>query len=99
MSETRDVKLDVFVARALRWGAYISFTILLAGFVLSPVLSGHTQHLIDTIGILILMATPAFRVLIALIVFVRERDIKYSLVALGVLLILLLGSVFGIGEH
>ncbi len=99
MSEARDVKLDMFVARALRWGAYISFAILLAGFVLSPFLSGHAQHLIDTIGILILMATPAFRVLIALIVFVRERDIKYSLVALGVLLILLLGSVFGIGEH
>ena len=99
MSEVRDVQLDVYVARALRWGAYFSFAILIVSFVLAPFVSGHTQHLISTIGVLVLMATPAFRVLIALVVFVREHDIRYSLVALGVLLILLLGAVFGIGEH
>jgi len=99
MTEARDQRLDRFVARALRWGAYISFSILLIGFLLSPFVSVSTQHLVDTVGVVILMATPAFRVLVALVVFVRERDFKYSLVALGVLLILLLGSVFGIGEH
>jgi uncharacterized membrane protein len=99
MTEARDPKLDLLVARALRWGAYFAFGILLAGLVLSPFVSSHAAHLIYVVGVLVMMATPAFRVLIALVVFVRERDFKYSLVALGVLLILLLGSVFGIGEH
>lgn len=99
MTEARDQNLDLLVARALRWGAYLAFAILLAGLVLSPFVSTHNAHLIDTVGVLVMMATPAFRVLIAVVVFVRERDFKYSLVALGVLLILLLGSVFGIGEH
>ncbi len=99
MTEARDPKLDLLVARSLRWGAYIAFGILLAGLVLSPFVSPRTAHLVNTVGVLVMMTTPAFRVLIAVVVFVRERDFKYSLVALGVLLILLLGSVFGIGEH
>ena len=50
-------------------------------------------------GVVLMMATPVFRVFIALLVFLKEKDYKYSLITLGVLLILILGSVFGIGEH
>jgi uncharacterized membrane protein len=99
MTEARDQKLDIVVARSLRWGAYIAFAILLAGLLLAPFLPVHTTLLIDTVGVVVMMSTPAFRVLIAIIVFLRERDYKYTLVATGVLLILLLGSIFGIGEH
>ncbi len=99
MTEARDQNLDIVVARSLRWGAYIAFAILLAGLLLTPFLPVHTTFLIDTIGVVVMMSTPAFRVLIAIIVFLRERDYKYTLVATGVLVILLLGSVFGIGEH
>lgn len=99
MTEARDQKLDVVVARSLRWGAYIAFAILLAGLISTPFLPLRTTFLIDTVGVVVMMSTPAFRVLIAIIVFLRERDYKYTLVATGVLLILLLGSIFGIGEH
>lgn len=99
MTEARDQKLDIVVARSLRWGAYIAFAILLAGLLSTPFLPVHTTFLIDTVGVVVMMSTPAFRVLIAIIVFLRERDYKYTLVATGVLLILLLGSIFGIGEH
>ncbi len=99
MSETRDRQLDKVIALSLRWGAYISFVILLAGLISTAFLPVRTTYLIDTVGIVVMMSTPAFRVLIAVIVFFRERDYKYTLVATGVLLILLLGSVFGIGEH
>jgi uncharacterized membrane protein len=99
MSEARDQQLDKVVALSLRWGAYISFAILLTGLVSTTVLPVRTTYLIDLVGVVVMMSTPAFRVLIAVIVFFRERDYKYTLVATGVLLILLLGSIFGIGEH
>jgi hypothetical protein len=31
--------------------------------------------------------------------FFREKDYKYGWISFGVLMILVLGSVFGIGEH
>ncbi len=99
MSETRDPKLDAFVASTLRWGAYAAFGVLLAALILTPLVSAATSGLLYRVGVLVMMATPALRVFIALLVFLRERDYKYALVSAGVLLILLLGSVFGIGEH
>lgn len=99
MSEQRDPRLDTFVARSLRWGAYAAFAVLLAALVATPFIPAQRSETLYRIGVLVMMATPGLRVLIALLVFLRERDYKYSLVAAGVLLILLLGSVFGIGEH
>ena len=39
------------------------------------------------------------RVLVACFLFFKEKDWKYGWISLGVLVILMLGSVFGIGEH
>lgn len=99
MSEKRDRQLDEVVALSLRWGAYVSFAILLTGLVATAFLPVRTTYLIDLVGVVVMMSTPAFRVLIAIIVFFREQDYKYTLIATGVLLILLMGSIFGIGEH
>ncbi len=99
MSESRDPRLDTFVASSLRWGAYAAFAVLLVALIATLFVSSTTASLLYRAGVLVMMATPGLRVLIALLVFLRERDYKYSLVAAGVLLILLLGSVFGIGEH
>jgi uncharacterized membrane protein len=46
-----------------------------------------------------MLATPVVRVLVACVLFFREKDLRYGYISLGVLVILLLGSVFGIGEH
>ena len=99
MSEARDPRLDAIIAKTLRWGAYVAFAVLLAALIATPFVSSHTAGQLYRAGVLVMMATPGLRVLIAMLVFLRERDYKYSLVAAGVLLILLLGSVFGIGEH
>jgi len=37
--------------------------------------------------------------MVACFLFFREKDRKYGLISLGVLVILLLSAVFGIGEH
>ena len=99
MSEARDKSLDLILARALRWGAYLGFVVLLAGVVGGFFLPHGQVQKIKMVGVVLMMATPVFRVFIALLVFLKEKDYKYSLITLGVLLILILGSVFGIGEY
>jgi len=49
--------------------------------------------------VLLMLATPVVRVLVAGILFLREKDWKYGAISLGVLTILLLSAAFGIGEH
>jgi uncharacterized membrane protein len=54
---------------------------------------------IEHAGVLLMLATPVVRVLVAGVLFLREKDWKYGAISLGVLAILLLSAVFGIGEH
>jgi uncharacterized membrane protein len=49
--------------------------------------------------VLLMLATPVVRVAVAAVLFLRENDWKYGAISCGVLAILLLGAVFGIGEH
>jgi hypothetical protein len=39
------------------------------------------------------------RVAVACFLFFREKDNRYGWISFGVLAILMLGAVFGIGEH
>jgi uncharacterized membrane protein len=42
-----------------------------------------------SLGILVMMFTPLLRVVVAIFSFLQERDLKYTIIALGVLVILL----------
>jgi len=53
---------------------------------------------IVTAGIALLIALPILRVILMLIVFVRERELRFSVIALLVLAIILAGSVLGIAS-
>jgi uncharacterized membrane protein len=48
------------------------------------------------LGVLLLLLTPLFRILVAIISFALERDLKYVLIALGVLSVVLLSISFAI---
>lgn len=98
MSEQRDLTLDSIVAKALRLGAYLGFAIL-AVALLATFVAPQYATLLAKIGVIVMIATPPFRLIIALIVFLYERDYHYAAITSGVLLILLLSAVFGIGEH
>jgi len=54
---------------------------------------------IERAGVLLMLATPVVRVIVACFLFFREKDYRYGYISLGVFLILMLGVVFGIGEH
>jgi uncharacterized membrane protein len=47
-------------------------------------------------GILLLLLTPLFRIIVAGVSFALERDLKYVLISLGVLLVVLLSISFAV---
>jgi len=60
---------------------------------------GSLPEQIERAGVLLMLATPVVRVLVAGILFLQEKDWKYGAISFGVLTILLLSALFGIGEH
>ena len=98
MSEQRDFTLDRIVSKALKLGAYLGFAILAVALVATFV-APNLAVLLSRVGVIVMIVTPPFRLLIAAIVFLYERDYRYVAITSGVLLILLLSAVFGIGEH
>lgn len=99
MSQLREPAFDRIVAIVLRTGAFGCFFIMLAGLIVGWFVRGGIPLGIERAGVLLMLATPVVRVIVACFLFFREKDWKYGWISLGVLVILMLGSVFGIGEH
>jgi len=99
MNQMREPAFDRIVGLVLQVGAFGCFFIMLAGLIDGLFMNGHIPLDIERAGVLLMLATPVVRVAVACFLFFREKDYKYGYVSLGVLVILLLGSVFGIGEH
>jgi len=99
MSQVREPEFDRAVALVLRVGAFGCFFIMLTGLIVEFIVPGRIPLLIERTGVLLMLATPVVRVMVACYLFFREKDTRYGLISLGLLVILLLGSVFGLGEH
>jgi uncharacterized membrane protein len=99
MSQMREPAFDRAVALVLRIGAFSCFFVMLAGLIDGLFMTGRIPLQIERIGVLLMLATPVVRVIVACFLFFREKDWKYGWISLGVLFILMLGAVFGIGEH
>jgi uncharacterized membrane protein len=99
MSQLREPAFDRIVASVLRTGAYACFFIMLAGLIVGVFRKGSNALEIEKVGVLLMLATPVVRVIVACFLFFREKDYRYGWISLGVLVILMLGAVFGIGEH
>lgn len=99
MSQLREPAFDRIVAMVLRFGAFSCFFVMLAGLMDGLFMTGRIPVDIERTGVLLMLATPVVRVIVSCYLFFREKDYKYGWISLGVLVILMLGSVFGIGEH
>lgn len=99
MSEMREPAFDRIVALVLRVGAFGCFFVMLAGLLIGLFIHGRIPAEVERAGVLLMLATPVVRVLVAGVLFLREKDWKYGAISFGVLTILLLGALFGIGEH
>jgi uncharacterized membrane protein len=99
MSQLREPEFDRVVAFVLRVGAFGCFFIMLTGLLAGLFVPGRIPQEIERAGVLLMLATPVVRVLVAGVLFLRERDWKFGAISFGVLTILLLSAIFGIGEH
>lgn len=99
MSERREPSFDRIVALVLRTGAFACFVTMLAGLIVGLFIEGLIPLEIERAGVLLMLATPVVRVIVACFLFFWEKDFRYGYISLGVLVILMLGAVFGIGEH
>jgi uncharacterized membrane protein len=99
MSQQRDPSFDRIVALVLRFGASGCFFIMLTGLIVGFFMNGLIPLEIERAGVLLMLATPVVRVIVACFLFFWEKDYKYGYISLGVLVILMLGAAFGIGEH
>jgi uncharacterized membrane protein len=99
VNQLREPAFDRAVALVLRVGAFSCFCIMLAGLMVGIFLKGRVPLEIERAGVLLMLATPVVRVIVACFLFFREKDYRYGYISLGVLIILMLGAVFGIGEH
>ncbi len=89
-----DPAADRVVALTLKIGAYTAFLLIVSGLVLQPFVPGAGK--IAAAGLLVLLATPVVRIMVAGAQFVHERDWKYALVSLVVLGIMVLAYALGI---
>jgi uncharacterized membrane protein len=85
---------DHALALTLKAGAYTAFLLIVAGIVLQYWTSMGGK--IAYAGLLVLLATPVLRILVAAVQFLRERDMKFVLISAGVLGIMVLAYVLGI---
>ena len=98
MSQLREPAFDRAVALVLRVGAFGCFFVMLAGLIDGLFVTGSIPLDIERLGVLLMIGTPVVRVIVACFLFFREKDYRYGWISLGVLVILM-GTVFGIGEH
>jgi uncharacterized membrane protein len=99
VSQQRDPSFDRIVALVLRTGAFACFFIMLTGLITEFFMRQPIPLETERAGVLLMLATPVVRVIVACFLFFQEKDYKYGYISLGVLVILMLGAVFGIGEH
>jgi len=99
VSQLREPAFDRAVAMVLRIGAFGCFFVMVAGLIDGFFMHGRIPLDIERVGVLLMIATPVVRVMVACFLFFREKDYKYGWISFGVLAILLLGVLFGIGEH
>jgi uncharacterized membrane protein len=90
----QDVAADKVLSLTLKVGAYTAFALIVAGLILQLVAPWGMK--VAVAGSLVLLATPALRIIVACLQFLRERDFKYALVSFGVLAIVVLAYVLGV---
>jgi len=85
---------DRLIALTLKIGAYSAFACIVAGLPLHS-FAGFGDR-VTTIGMIILLATPVVRIIVAGVEFLLERDFRYVLISLGVLGIVALAYWLGV---
>jgi uncharacterized membrane protein len=90
----RHPELEQLIAKVLDRGTWIASAVIILGLALE--LAGWPGTRIVIGGIAIFILLPVLRVIMMLVMFVRERDYRFSVIATLVLLIIALGAALGV---
>ena len=101
---SRAGRLEELLAAFLRYGSWSAFATIGLGYILALIGSyAPTWHLpvlsnipIVPMGIALFILLPIFRVLLMLLVFIREREFCFAFISGVVLTIILLGIFLGV---
>lgn len=83
-----NMRLEWLLAGLLQYGSWLASIVIGLGLAFSSMR-------IATIGIALFILLPTLRVLLMLLVFLRERDYRFTAIAALVLAIILLGFAVG----
>ncbi len=95
--------LERLLAQVLQYGTWLASATIAVGLALALIVSRPGAHsagslsstrIVET-GIVLFILLPVFRVFLMLLVFLKERDYRFSAIAGLVLLILALGFIVG----
>jgi uncharacterized membrane protein len=95
--------LERLLAQVLQYGTWLASATIAVGLVLALMVSRpdarsagflSSTRVVET-GIILFILLPVFRVFLMLLVFLKERDYRFSAIAGLVLLILALGFIVG----
>lgn len=88
--------IELILAKLLRIGSLLAAGLMGAGTVaMLAGLTGGTVNMLMTAGIVVLVFTPIMRVVVAGVVFLRERDYLFSLFCAIVVAALAVGMLIG----
>jgi hypothetical protein len=95
--------LERLLAMVLQYGTWLASAAIGLGLAIALIASHSALHTLGflsstriiSVGILLFILLPGFRVFLMLLVFLKERDYRFSVIAGLVLLILVLGFVVG----
>jgi uncharacterized membrane protein len=94
MATARSPRLEQVIGTVLRAGVTASTICLAAGLLLSFVGGAATiANVLLQTGIVVLLATPVARVVVSIIEYAQQRDWKFTILTLIVLVELLAGAV------
>jgi hypothetical protein len=96
-------RLEEMLAALLRFGSWSGSAAIGLGYALalmgshSPIWNPAVRPIrIVSVGIVLFILLPILRVLLMLLVFIRERDFRFAFISGGVLAIILLGIFLGV---
>ena len=93
-----DSQLEILIGRVLRIGVMASTAILAVGLAMALARPGASPWLLDA-GILLLIATPAARVVLSIVEYAIARDRPFLILTSVVLAELIAGAVAALVFH
>jgi uncharacterized membrane protein len=94
----RDTRIEVLLGRVLRIGVVTSTICLIVGLAVSATYP-HAGITLLNAGIVVLIATPAARVVLATVEYALDRDWTFALLTSIVLLELIAGAIAALVFH